>query len=78
MKILTSFDPKNSKTSYFFMNLKYNLIISGMDSVFAKMSSATHSLMETDDIETSTQLVKLIKECADCVHSLKESSLVHQ
>ena len=54
------------------------LMHSSMDSVFAKMSSATQSLMETDDIETSTQLVKLIKECADCVHSLKNASLVHQ
>ena len=54
------------------------LMHSSMDSVFAKMSSATQSLMETDDIETSTQLVKLIKECADCVLSLKNASLVHQ
>ena len=54
------------------------LMHSSMDSVFAKMSSATQSLMETDDIETSTQLVKLIKECADCVLSLKNASVVHQ
>ena len=54
------------------------LMHSSMDSVFAKMSSATQSLMETDDIDTSTQLVKLIKECADCVLSLKNASVVHQ
>ena len=42
------------------------------------MSSATQSLMDTDDIETSTQLVKLIKECADCALALKNAAQAHQ
>ena len=55
-----------------------SLMHSSLDSVFSKMSSATQSLMETDDIEMSTQLVKLIRECADCALSLKKASIAHQ
>ena len=55
-----------------------SLMHSSLDSVFAKMSSATQSLMDTDDIETSTQLVKLIKECADCALALKNAAQAHQ
>ena len=43
------------------------LMHSSMESVVAKMSSVTQS-----------QLVRLIKECADCIFSLKTPSLVHQ
>ena len=42
-----------------------------LETVLAKMASATDSLAETDDIEVSRQLVLLIKDCADCVQSLK-------
>ncbi len=47
------------------------LINAGMDAVYAKLASATEALAATDDIETSKQLVNLIKDCADCVQSLK-------
>ena len=55
-----------------------SVINSGMDSVFAKMSTASQSLMESHDIETSRQLVLLIKDCADCVLSLKNAASAHQ
>ena len=54
------------------------VIHTGLDSVFAKMESASQSLMDTQDIETSRQLVLLIKECADCALSLKNAAIAHQ
>jgi len=51
---------------------------SSMDTVLAKMASATESLAETDDIEICKQLVVLIKDCADCIQSLKSASTMHQ
>ena len=51
---------------------------SSMETVLAKMANATDSLAETDDIEVSKQLVVLIKDCADCIQSLKSATAVHQ
>jgi hypothetical protein len=51
---------------------------SSLETVLAKMASATDCLAETDDIEMSRQLVLLIKDCADCVQSLKSASSMHQ
>ena len=55
-----------------------SVIHSGLDSVFSKLDSASQSLMETQDIETSRQLVLLIKDCADCLLSLKNAAVAHQ
>jgi uncharacterized Zn finger protein (UPF0148 family) len=55
-----------------------SLMHSSLDAIFIKMNSATQTLTETDDIDTSRQLVGLIKECADCVLSLKHASMAHQ
>ena len=49
-----------------------------METVLAKMANATDFLAETDDIEVSKQLVVLIKDCADCIQSLKSATAVHQ
>merc|ERR1711874_552401 len=49
-----------------------------METVLVKMATATESLAETDDIEISKQLVVLIKDCADCIQSLKSATAVHQ
>ena len=49
-----------------------------MGTVLAKMATATESLADTDDIEVSKQLVVLIKDCADCIQSLKSATAVHQ
>ena len=54
------------------------LMNSSMDTIFAKMASATEALVETEDIQTSRQLVNLIKDCADCVQSLKSASSIMQ
>ena len=50
------------------------LIHSSLDTVFAKLNSATEALANSQDIEISRQLVGLIKECADCVQSLKSAA----
>ena len=55
-----------------------SVIHSGLDSVFSKLDSASQSLMDTQDIETSRQLVLLIKDCADCLLSLKNAAVAHQ
>merc|ERR1712223_1562132 len=49
-----------------------------MGTVLAKMAAASEALAETDDIEVSNQIVELIKNCADCVQSLKSASNLHQ
>ena len=55
-----------------------SVIHSGLDSVLSKLDSASQSLMDTQDIETSRQLVLLIKDCADCLLSLKNAAVAHQ
>lgn len=50
------------------------VVHSSLDAVFAKMAAASESLASTEDIETSRQLVTLIKDCADCVQALKGAS----
>ena len=59
-------------------NPPLTVLNSSLETVLAKMSSATDSLAETDDVEVSRQLVLLIKDCADCVQSLKSASSVYQ
>ena len=59
-------------------NPPLTVLNTSLETVLAKMASATDSLAETDDIEVSRQLVLLIKDCADCVQSLKSASSMHQ
>ena len=59
-------------------NPPLTVLNTSLETVLAKMASATDSLAETDDVEVSRQLVLLIKDCADCVQSLKSASSMHQ
>ena len=51
-----------------------SIMSASLDVVLDKMVNATQTLAQTDDLETSVHLVSLIKNCADCVASLRSAS----
>ena len=51
-----------------------SIMSASLDVVLDKMVNATQTLAQTDDLETSVHLVSLIKNCADCVASLRSDS----
>lgn len=51
-----------------------DVVHESLAAVLDKMQSATRALATTDNVETSKNLVCLIKECADCILSLKHIS----
>ena len=83
LRIRSSTRPLSTRTSDILQTVQDTqnplpVLHTSMGTVLAKMTAASEALAETDDIEVSNQIVELIKNCADCVQSLKTASNLHQ
>ena len=67
-----------SNTASMPLNLNLSAVAASQDVVMEKLVNATQILAQTDDIEMSNQLVTLIKNCADCIASLRNASAQSQ